>query len=570
MGPQVDTPPTPSSPLKRDAVEDMSILESSPSSKKPKTNEEEDDPNRVGATELASAFALASLANMKNRPTTTVVAPATTKAPSTDDASIEEHRSPHPDPPVPISPETRSPMPGNKRVSFAANMKEPTRTGPRRSSFPPRTNSRMPPGFAARRIGQHPWVCDYCNAASFATYPEACAHEQMCRRRMLARSGTSRGFAGTMTLATDNDPEYLTGLQCYLRQHCVEAFCDEHDENLQVGLRCQFCRHVPQKEIAAVTYPANLMEISDAFKTWQRVHLVVCKHVPDQARKMLAQMHAQEPERPTPRAYWVDSARFLGLIDTPKGLRFGRDPAVEKPRMMAFMNVPSTRRFPHHHPMSHHHRRPFMPPPYMQPMPQQQHIRLPLMQPQQQPQQPPPMQQQPRRNAMPRPPPAPTTPDTGPPVARLGLHQPIVTPSDATHIPPYVYFLMSNVESCQFTEVDRFVARSKGPLGTAGFQCRHCHGHAGLGKYFPVSPKALATNSTSQNLHAHLLKCRECPANVQHELVVLKEEKRKAPRLEPGWRKLFFDRLWKRMHGSGNAVVTTETSVVSGLSTAAV
>lgn len=101
----------------------------------------------------------------------------------------------------------------------------------------------------------------------------------------------------------------------------------------------------------------------------------------------------------------------------------------------------------------------------------------------------------------------------------------IALPCDKDDIPEYVYFLMRQVESCRYTEADRFVARSKGPVGFAGFQCRHCSGHAGLGKYFPLTAKSLATNSTSQNIHAHLLKCRKCSPHVKETLVRLKSEK---------------------------------------------
>jgi hypothetical protein len=125
----------------------------------------------------------------------------------------------------------------------------------------------------------------------------------------------------------------------------------------------------------------------------------------------------------------------------------------------------------------------------------------------------------------------------------------ICFPGDKEMVPPYVYFLMRQVEPCYFTEADRFVARSKGPVGFAGFQCRHCVGHAGLGKYFPVNSKALSTNSTSQNIHAHLLKCRKTPQHLKEELLFLKSEKVKSPRLVPGWRKTFFEQVWERLHG---------------------
>jgi hypothetical protein len=124
----------------------------------------------------------------------------------------------------------------------------------------------------------------------------------------------------------------------------------------------------------------------------------------------------------------------------------------------------------------------------------------------------------------------------------------LVLLDDRAMVPPYVYFLMMQVESTHFTEADRFVARSKGPVGYSGFQCRHCHGHAGLGKYFPVTAKSLSTNSTSQNIHSHLLKCRNVSHYIKDQLIALKEEKSQAPRLEPGWRRIFFEKIWSRLH----------------------
>ena len=124
----------------------------------------------------------------------------------------------------------------------------------------------------------------------------------------------------------------------------------------------------------------------------------------------------------------------------------------------------------------------------------------------------------------------------------------IVSLDDMELVPPYVYFLMRQVESTHFTEADRFVARSKGPVGYAGFQCRHCHGHAGLGKYFPVTAKSLSTNSTSQNIHSHLLKCRKVAPYIKEQLITLKDEKGRSPRLEPGWRRIFFEKIWSRLH----------------------
>ena len=63
-----------------------------------------------------------------------------------------------------------------------------------------------------------------------------------------------------------------------------------------------------------------------------------------------------------------------------------------------------------------------------------------------------------------------------------------------------------------------------------------------------MASKSLLTNSTNQNIHAHLLKCRKCPTTIKEQLDQLKLEKSRAAWLEPGWRKVFFDKVWQRLH----------------------
>lgn len=125
----------------------------------------------------------------------------------------------------------------------------------------------------------------------------------------------------------------------------------------------------------------------------------------------------------------------------------------------------------------------------------------------------------------------------------------IVFPEDESTITPYVYCLMRQVQPCRFTEADRFLSRSKSSIDFRGFECRHCNGHAGLGRYFPSNPKALSTNSTSQNIYSHLQKCRKCPDDVKNELQRLKAEKPTWLRRTCGWRQAFFLTLWERLHG---------------------
>jgi hypothetical protein len=123
----------------------------------------------------------------------------------------------------------------------------------------------------------------------------------------------------------------------------------------------------------------------------------------------------------------------------------------------------------------------------------------------------------------------------------------VVYQDDEGLIPSYVYYLFRQVQLCHFEEADRFAARSKCTVGYAGIECRHCGGHAALGKYFPSSSKGLSTNSTSQNIHSHLMKCRRCPQEVKDKLNALKKEKYYTRRT-CGWRQSFFETVWKRMH----------------------
>jgi hypothetical protein len=319
--------------------------------------------------------------------------------------------------------------------------------------------------------------------------------------------------SGSTSLAmAESDREWLSELNCFIRTYCVEAFSATEDDVTrsskrgrialnQVGIRCRHCTFLPlkEKEVAAVSFPTSIGGIYESVKRWQRVHLQVCESVPQNVRAKLGVLANTNVWVPTTRQYWTDSAKALGLVDTHEGIRFGTNPLEMRSDVKRITNLGDDV-----------------------------------------------MVQASRSESFDSKCGDSSVASTQSKVTDSGF---IVFREDVERIPPYVYYLMRQVEPCQFTEADRFVARSKGPVGYPGFQCRHCNGHAGLGKYFPVSAKSLSTNSTSQNIHAHLLKCRKCPDHIKDRLVQLKVEKSRSPRLEPGWRKLFFDKVWGRLHG---------------------
>lgn len=562
------------------------------------------DASQVGATELASAFALASLAGLSPKGSRYHRMDTESRDVGDDDTVTLEMRSPKEDP-VPVTPEVRSDSRLNKKVTFSHDTKDIERLEARRYSFPPRSPqlSRMPIGFRRGGVGSraylpppppvspHPpmhwqispqhhrqrlmvpqlgfmpptpgppmmssslhstnqWICDFCNVASFQTYEEACHHEESCsvryntsprrsfhapmwhhpmpppqampipqhnqmscveipsepsvRVKPLPSASSREWYQGARSLEVpETDSDWLSDLNCFIRKECVEAFSATEDQISrtskrgritvdQVGIRCRFCAHRPVDERpgAAVSFPASVAGIYESVKRWQRVHLEVCEDIPQGVQESLARLSANNVWIPTTRQYWVDSARALGMMDTEDGIRFAIDPSERSTNAMS-MSLSSS------HFGSNEHSG-------------MVHVVSP---------------------------------------GALADGKSIVHPDDYLMVPPYVFFLMSQVEACRFTEADRFVARSKGPVGYPGFQCKHCNGHAGLGKYFPVTAKSLSTNSTSQNIHAHLLKCRKCPPESKRKLIELKDEKSKSPRLEPGWRKVFFDKVWSRLHG---------------------
>ena len=562
MGPQTED--------KRLSETDGSNLKSG-SSKRQKTEDNGASTDKMDSKELASAFALASLASFSPGTKNGKPIRSANMMLTQSNASFET-RSPKSEP-IPISPELRSPVRSVKRVHFASNVKhdQAPSPAPRRfgfappvsphsfpirmqahsfGAFPPRhqqppPNWGMPTGMMQRPIPPpvrpvtQQWICDFCNSAAFNTFEEACMHEEACRlhcggngtdvQQMMFHSipdvhGThgmsfdgetdaskipamasdgATWFSGSVSLSIpESDSEWLSQLNCFIRKFCIEAFSATEEDVAstskrgrislhQVGIRCCYCKHRPLKEraVAAVSYPTSVAGIYESVKRWQRVHIENCEDVPSDVTSNIAEIQNTNVSVPTTRQYWTDSARALGMVDTEAGIRFSCDPkCLREATKIEFRSAE----------------------------------------------------------------PANTSGSISGAISNgQGLvdGELIVYPEDIRVVPPYVYFLMSQVESCHFSEVDRFVARSKGPVGYPGFQCRHCKGHAGLGKYFPVSAKTLSTNSTSQNIHAHLLKCRKCPEHVKEKLVALKVEKGRSPRLEPGWRKIFFDKVWARLHG---------------------
>jgi len=91
--------------------------------------------------------------------------------------------------------------------------------------------------------------------------------------------------------------------------------------------------------------------------------------------------------------------------------------------------------------------------------------------------------------------------------------------------------------------------------------CKHCGGKAGkpgFGRYFPSSVRSLAQVDSCQHMVKHVTsKCTEIPPEIREKLVGLQDEKQTKDlaannsRSRYGSRKMFFRRVWTRLHGDG-------------------
>lgn len=85
--------------------------------------------------------------------------------------------------------------------------------------------------------------------------------------------------------------------------------------------------------------------------------------------------------------------------------------------------------------------------------------------------------------------------------------------------------------------------------------CKHCGGQPGFGRYFPNSVRSLAQTTTSQTILKHIGgKCRFCPPTIRKAVLELQRQQAHkeglaSSRPRYGSRKIFFQRMWARLHG---------------------
>ena len=131
----------------------------------------------------------------------------------------------------------------------------------------------------------------------------------------------------------------------------------------------------------------------------------------------------------------------------------------------------------------------------------------------------------------------------------------LVQMKDRDLVPDALFVAMAQMKPCKLTQADRVGCYKTRELGFTGMCCKHCGGQPGFGRYYPNSVRSLAQTTTSQTILKHIgSKCRFCPPHVRQALLELQraqaaKEGIASGRPRYGSRKIFFQRMWARLHG---------------------
>ena len=133
--------------------------------------------------------------------------------------------------------------------------------------------------------------------------------------------------------------------------------------------------------------------------------------------------------------------------------------------------------------------------------------------------------------------------------------KPLVLPEDKPQIAGFIYLVMKQLQPCRFTEADRNKRRLK-DVGCIGVECKHCAGQVDGRKFFWSSVNAVESNFVS--VHTHMMECKQISQEMKDELANLKTlRKEHTSKLKTGSQKLFFSRVWNRLHADGEKIPTS-------------
>lgn len=370
--------------------------------------------------------------------------------------------------------------------------------------------------------------------------------EQNGQKRVITNAGTilvdgkETYYSGHVPLGLDDDKYWLSELQVYLRSHFAEAFGATEDDVAapmhgrnkpivlgQVGIRCKHCKgkkgvfrtfsdahsefshlsltgdNPAERGQQSTSYPSLISGIYNSVQQMLRLHLDCCLSIPPEVRSKIEALKVSCSSRGGRKQYWVDSAKRLGLVDTPDGIHFGRDP---------------------HGPL----------PPLSGPSVNSKEGRRKRM-----------LKASAEATV--------ASPQESEPLPAID-DRPLVFEEDRPLISDYLYLTLEQMAPCSLMEADRVGCYKTRKVGFPGLACKHCVGQAGCGRYFPASEASLSQTTTSQTIMNHVRNCRRCPTEIRENLEIMKRNRmgpdgKRADKPKHGGRKVFFHRLWCRIQG---------------------
>uniref|UniRef100_A0A7S2V7N2 Uncharacterized protein n=1 Tax=Entomoneis paludosa TaxID=265537 RepID=A0A7S2V7N2_9STRA len=130
----------------------------------------------------------------------------------------------------------------------------------------------------------------------------------------------------------------------------------------------------------------------------------------------------------------------------------------------------------------------------------------------------------------------------------------LVLMKDRDLVPDPLFAAMAQMKPCRLQHADRVGCYKNRELGFVGMCCMHCGGQPGFGRYYPNSVRSLAQTTTSQTILKHIGgKCRFAPPEIREAILELQRQqavREGLPTGRPryGSRKIFFQRVWQRLH----------------------
>eukprot|EP00523_Entomoneis_sp_CCMP467_P002489 CAMPEP_0168763296 /NCGR_PEP_ID=MMETSP0724-20121128/24284_1 /TAXON_ID=265536 /ORGANISM="Amphiprora sp., Strain CCMP467" /LENGTH=1085 /DNA_ID=CAMNT_0008812483 /DNA_START=241 /DNA_END=3498 /DNA_ORIENTATION=- len=362
-------------------------------------------------------------------------------------------------------------------------------------------------------------------------------HYRQVGNTIVDEHGEQQWYTGCVPLGLADDKYWLSELQVYLRSNFAEAFAATEDDIAapmhgrnkpiilgQVGIRCMYSKNVDPAERGqqSTSYPSQISGIYNSVQQMLRLHLDCCQAIPPQVRGRIEQLRASCSSRGGRKQYWVDSAKRLGLVDTPNGIFFGRDPNGPLPPLSGpSINYKESRKKKLEAKAEAEKKREDKKAAKQQAQAKEaatqasQHER-----------------------------------PTQPPLDA----RPLVYPEDKPLIADYLYLTLEQFAPCTLMEADRVGCYKDREVGFPGIACKHGVGQAGCGRYFPASEASLSQTTTSQTIMNYVRNCRHVPIEIRESLEIMKRNRmgpdgKRADKPKHGGRKVFFHRLWCRIHG---------------------